>query len=207
MTRRSSRDIVLRKTVFDIDDTIWAYTYQVAKLAGIPYDDWIDFHTLNPKLTQAQKEAATAAYHSVEPFRNMVFYDGLEDILRLEDYGAFVQFKSHSFAQELLDLKAWNLKDVLPQLRPEQLILSVTSVERNTEKEFDDDTFIIVDDNPYATAKSKAPHIIMPRTPWNQTEKARALLAHKSVTFVPSGDLRAVYRVIVELLSRPPTDH
>ena len=121
--QRSSNLTNRRKVVFDIDDTIWAYTYRIAQMVGVDYTDWIDFHTLNPRLTEAQKGAITQAYHSLEPYRNMIFYDGIEEILQLEKYGALVQFKSHSFARSLLDLKEQNLKAVLPQLRPEQLIL------------------------------------------------------------------------------------
>lgn len=192
------------KVVFDIDDTIWPYTQKIAKMADVSYEDWIDFHTLNPRFTSEQKDKITAAYHSPDPYREMVFYDGFADILQLEAHGALVQFKSNSFTQELLDLKEEHLRAVLPQLRPEQLILCVVDVAQNTQKRFDDDTFIIVDDNPHSIAKAKAPYAIMPQVPWNQSAEMRALVAHKRVFYVPSGDLPAIYRIVIDLLKQPP---
>ncbi len=193
---------IYRKVDFDVDDTLLPYTKTIAESLDIPYASWTDFHMLNPNYTDQQKGLITRAYCDPSYYAQIQFYPGFKDILELERHGAILRFNSISHTQMVLDSKQQKMMNAIPMLQPEHFRFCLSIDKDGVQKKFDDDVFIVVDDNHHAVAESKAPFAIMPATPWNQTDKAKEMVKHKIVYYTPEGDLHTIYQIIRLLLWR-----
>lgn len=192
---------IYRKVYFDIDDVAWDLQGRVAKRLKLPLELLDEFKvSANERLTEAQREAVLASYCDPETFRYIQFYPGFMDILQLEQAGASLRFKSNSLTTEVAAVKKPQVLAALPDIELDKFEFPVTGVGGSVHKGFDTDAFIVVDDSPYNIASSPAPYNIMPRKYHNQSQKARALVAHKNVYYTPDGDMFAIYRLITMLL-------
>lgn len=192
---------ILRKVVFDLDDVLWGYADHLMRQIRIPYQKHIEFKVEeDPLLAPEERERLQAAFGEVRFCGGLEFYPGLSGIMNLQRYGADPQIKSNSFSREIADYKLHRLAEALPELPTEKICLEVIGPQTTTQKDFDDDAFAVVDDCPYHIACSKAAFNIMPIHPWNQTAKARRLVAGKKVFYVPAGDISIICTLLQSLL-------
>ncbi len=188
----------LGKIVFDLDDVAHDPNWQIAQYLGIDYDDVVEFRVLeNERLPMETRLAINDCYRDRRFFRNIKFYPGFEKIMELEKkYPVLTQVNSNSFGVDIRDDKIRNLQRAVPDLPPKQMRLGIVGERTTSQKRFDDDTIILVDDSPYNIALSPAQLNIVPIQPWNQTEKALATMKAKPVQFVPRGDFGVIYLAI-----------
>lgn len=188
--------------VFDIDDVTWDGQGRVAERFNIPFESLVEFRILeNHSLTYRQRLSINEFYRMPEYYENIKFYDGFADIMELESAGARLQFCSNQFTQEGVDSKVSQILAAVPSVRPEIFHFNIVDGHTTIKKKYPDESFIVIDDNPYSIAKSPAPHNIMPILPWTQTPKAKAMVATKNVYYVPKGDLPAIYSLVRKLLT------
>ena len=155
----------MKKIVFDLDDTLWSLCRRVASLTGVKYNDLVTFSIFdNPLLTDDDRARMLDAFNNAETFENIQWYEGVSDIMKLEQYGAEVYINSNCNIKEVADVKRRQLHELL-DIPDERIILNVTS--EHTKKDVGDDVYIFVDDSPHNMLYSNAKHKIMLDCPWN----------------------------------------
>lgn len=186
---------MLRKIIFDMDDTLWGLDEKAAKMADIDYNKLVTYVSEeNPLLTTAEKQRLISAYNSKELFKNIQWFDGIERINTLK---ADVHIKSNIFLQEIDQIKRTQLNNVL-QIPNENIHLDLVTDPK--QKHIDPDTFIFVDDSPHNIIRSNAKHNIMLKHPWNTSSYGTAIIGSKPVIMIDS--LNDIIDVIETLLTR-----
>lgn len=191
-----------KKVKFDLDDVGWLLVRRVSERTGIPYEMLDEFHTMeNERLTLEQRETVVACYKDPEIFRDIEFLRGFNELMELEKHGALVGINSNSLSHGVIDVKRPQVMAQLPTMPEERMFFGLVNEHTTIRKDFGDDVYIVVDDSPYNIAKSTAEHCIMPRRPWNQTAKAKQMVAHKQVYYVDcEEDMYGIYDKVIALL-------
>lgn len=163
--------------VYDIDDTVWAYVVALSKAAGVELEMWDDFYAPNNHWPQEVIERVNVQLHNENLFRNIVFFDGIEDILRPErELGVKVTFDSNCITKTVEDLKRAQLKAAAPDIRDDSIKFNTNTINQICDKKLSPNTFIFVDDNPYHIQKSTAMINLMLRWPWNTSASAQKVM-------------------------------
>ncbi len=194
---------ILRRALvyFDVDDTLWPLTRRVSQDLKIPFERFQEFKIIeNKQMSLVERLAVNEAFRDPRTFLDMNFYDGVEDLLQLEEYGADVRIKTNSLSPEVIKVKQPQILDAIHGLRPEAVEFGLVNEHTAIHKETPPDILIFADDSPYYVQSSLAKYNILPRMPYNQTEKASKMMASKTVYPVTAGDMKIMYQTIIELL-------
>ncbi len=176
-----STDQTKLKIIFDVDDVLWSLTKYACQKCHIKYGRQSDFHLQNdPNLTPAEVDLLINTFCDPETFREMTFFDDIEHIFDVENYGAEVTINSNCYDPKIITYKRQNLLRIFPHLSEHKLNFSLVTPKTN-HKDIPSDIFVFVDDSPYNIASSKAHFNLMPKKSWNTNSKARetALKNHK----------------------------
>ena len=167
---------MLKKVVFDMDDTLWSLNEKAVELANIDYNKLITFMINdNPLLTDEEKENLMKVYMSPDLFKNVNWFEGIE---RINDLNADVHINSNIFSTNVDNIKRVQLHDVL-RITDDKIHLNLVTDAKN--KPIDNDTFIFVDDSPYNIINSPAPYNLMLKRPWNTSDEAKIVLGNKPI--------------------------
>ena len=120
-----------------------------------------------------------AYYKSVDIFKNIDWFDGIDRVLSLN---AEVFINSNCYTQAISDVKREQLHAM--GFDDAHIKLNIVS-EKNEEgiKTVGEEVFIFVDDSPYNIANSKAKHNIMLTRPWNTSEDGQTIIGNKKVIY------------------------
>ena len=175
------------KVVYDVDNVLWPLNQRVFTMLDIDCRKDVNYNLFsNPLLAPAQRQAVMDAFHQAKTFVDMNFYPGADEILQVEPLGATVRIHSHCYSAEIAELKRSQLEQLLPQMKPAFIKMSVISDDPNN-KQIDADAFIFIDDNPYNVNISKAPVNVVLRQPWNTTAEAAQALTSGNKVLVETG--------------------
>lgn len=186
-----------RKIVFDVDDVLWDLNKIATSKAGVDYNKLEVFSANeNPLLSEEERSQLIRAYCDPDSFKNIDWYDGIEDIVKLEKRGAEVYINSNSANIEISELKRKQLKSVLG-LPDNRLILNIMNNPKK--KEVGEGVWCFVDDSPHNILDSTAVHNIVVNKPWNTSRYSSELLEDKF--FVRLNSLKEVLNHINCLLN------
>lgn len=170
---------VKRKIVFDVDDILWGLNKIATDKANIDYNKIVVYSAKeNYLLTEDERKRLLEVYSDPDTFRYINWYDGVEDIIKLQQKGAEVYINSNSFNIEISELKRKQLKSIL-DLPDDRLILNVLTDCKK--KEIGDGVWCFVDDSPHNIASSTAVYNIAVKTPWNTSKHALDIIGDKDV--------------------------
>ena len=170
---------VKRKIVFDVDDILWGLNKIATDKANIDYNKIVVYSAKeNYLLTEDERKRLLEVYSDPDTFRYINWYDGVEDIIKLQQKGAEVYINSNSFNIEISELKRKQLKSIL-DLPDDRLILNVLTDCKK--KEIGDGVWCFVDDSPHNIASSTAVYNIAVKTPWNTSKHALDVIGNKDV--------------------------
>lgn len=169
---------MLKKVIFDIDDTLWGLNAKISKHTGIPFEKFITFKLeLNDLLSNEEKDLVLDWYSTTKLFENIEWFEGIH---RINDLNADVYINSNVYAKEIESLKRNQIHEVL-DIDDNHIILNTITNGSVGIKSIDSDVFIFVDDSPYNIANSKAKYNIMLHRPWNTSEYGQNIISDTSV--------------------------
>lgn len=173
---------VKRKIVFDVDDILWGLNKIATDKVNIDYNKIVVYSAKeNYLLTEDERKRLLEVYSNPDTFKHINWYDGVEDIIKLEQKGAEVYINSNSFNIEISELKRKQLKSILG-LPDDRLILNVLTDCKK--KEIGDGVWCFVDDSPHNIASSTAVHNIAIKTPWNTSKHALDVIGDKDIVIL-----------------------
>lgn len=184
----------LLKVVYDVDDVLWGLNRRVERILGIDKSRNVEYCiSRSPTFSPAEQSAIMKCFHDAETFKQMAFFPGASEILDCEPYGATVRIHSNCLTAAIAEQKRIQLHKLLPSLKPAFIKLSVVTPAANR-KAIDQDAYIFVDDSPYNIASSTAKFNLVPRQPWNQTDKAKSTMTAdgKQIVSLHDVDLSAL---------------
>ena len=194
----------LLPAVFDLDDVCFGLNPRASEFTGIPLYKLSEFKVFdNQNLTPLEQQAVWDAYHNVELFRDIDFYLGFDDLLRLRQIGIDPFIKTNSFSVEIADLKLEQIRAHLPNLPQNHIIMNIIDEKTSLRKDIDESIFAFIDDSPYNIAKSRAQHNVVPMWPLNQTPRAQAMMLEgtgKRPFQVEPGNLYTIYALLEHLI-------
>lgn len=177
----------LLKVVYDVDNVLWPLNQRVFTNLKIDPQKDINYNVLsNHLLGTLEREAVLNAFRQTDTFNQIDFYPGANEILGVESFGATVRIHSHCYTDEIAQSKCRQLRQLLPQIKPAFIKMTIISHDPN-HKKVDADAFVFVDDNPYNIITSKAPVNVVPRQPWNTTSEAAQVLTSNRKVLVETG--------------------
>lgn len=186
----------IKKIVYDVDDVLWGFTAHVVKNLGIDINKMTQFKIRENKLlTLDQQEQVIALFNDSKTFENIVWYDGIKDILYPEKYGISIHINSNCLKEKIAELKTTQLLEIIP-IKRENIRCNVIEPMAATKKKIDEDTDILIEDSPYNIVQSPAKINILISQPWNMTDEAREIMKGKSIIRVNS--LKEANRIIRE---------
>ena len=174
---------MLKKIIFDIDDTLWSLNRKICKELDIPYEDISTFSIHeNPILTEKQKQQMLAKYSDPDSFKNIAWFDGVEQIMNIQNADIYLNSNS---ANELCSAEKRQRIHAVLNIPDDHITITTTGNKKKnaTKKSIDEDTFIFIDDSPHNVSMSPAKYNIMICTPWNQSENGRYLVRNKNVFY------------------------
>lgn len=187
---------IMRRVVFDIDDTAWGLNERVCEELGIDINNIESFLIANnDKLTLNERKLLARSYTNPEIFKNINWYDGFTDIFELEKLDCEVYINSNCNTNEVKKVKYSELVDKLG-FNPDRILLNVIS--EPSSKELEDNVYIFVDDSPFNLAESTAKYNIALRKPWNTSEIGLSIIGDKDIIYCDS--FNEIVTVIKELL-------
>ncbi|MDO4978683.1 MAG: hypothetical protein Q4E47_00830 [Candidatus Saccharibacteria bacterium] len=168
-----------------MDDVLWPSNVVVARYANIKPEDITDFHINEiENLTSEQKRRILERFADPEHFKTLQLFDKVERVMNVVlNYGAKFEIRSNCFSQEVADYKYGVLKHGFPYIQDSQINLNVIDPKNTLKKSLPDNTIIFIDDSPYNIHTSTARMNIVPRWPWNKTEKAIQLMSGHDAIF------------------------
>ncbi len=172
---------MIKKIVYDIDDTLWGLNKKVSEILGIDENKITSFRIReNHLLSKEIQEAILNEYHKDSTFENIVWYEGVEDILMPEEFGSKIFINSNCLTERMIYLKKTQLLSVVDI--PEQNIkCNIIDHSKAMQKEIDKDTDILIEDSPYNIAISPAKINIVINHPWNMSESANEIMKSKNI--------------------------
>lgn len=163
------RDFVARKSrevlvVYDVDDLMWPLTIRLAQRGGIDVERVLSNFTIrgNPLLTPEEQHYIIDGFGKVESFRDIQFYDGVQDILKPRELGAKVVINSNSFSQEISEAKTEQLLAAVPGLGLSDIQMNVINYSGAQSKALHRDIAFLAEDSPHNVAKSDALCSVVP---------------------------------------------
>ncbi len=176
-----------RKVIFDVDDILWGLNQKVADILCYDVNRITNFSIR--KCTQVDEETQSkiiALYQNVNVFKNMKFYEGVEDLLMLEEVGLDVSICSNCMTKEIGIEKTEQLLRKIRNLREEQIQMNIISEKTHHQKEMKKNVWTLVDDSPYNIAASDAVIDIMLPHPWNQSPEGKEIYKDKNPIIIPT---------------------
>lgn len=168
-----------RKIVFDVDDVLWGFNERVSEMTGIPMKALVTYNiNKNPTLTDKERKKIIDCYGSSETFKRIEWYDGVLDLLKLENNGYEVYINTNSLTDEIGELKRKQLKSVLALSDSR---MSFNTISNPEHKSIDDDVYYFVDDSPHNIEKSNAEVNIVINKPWNTSENGVSIMKGKNI--------------------------
>lgn len=164
------------KIIYDVDDVLWGLNGRVAGQLGIPLSKISDFDHSKTSMTATECQRFWQAYEQRETFIDMEFFPGIERLLDVEKYGVEVYIDSCACSKAVVEQKYHELRRVLPEMKPERMLIHLLLGKTKHAKQIGSDTLIFVDDGPHNVAHSQAKYNIVPRWPWNANAHAQAFL-------------------------------
>lgn len=153
-----------QKVIFDCDDILWGLNEEISKQTRIDFQKLVTYNcTQNPLLTPADIKRLQKAYADPSMFERTKFYPGVE---RIKTLNADVYINSHSFTQEMLEIKKHRLLTEL-NFPEDHMILTLIQTPEDA-KELPKDTYIFVDDACKNLVNSPAHYNLMIQKPWNK---------------------------------------
>lgn len=169
--------------VYDVDDVLWSYVGALSRAGGVTLEMWEDYYAPNNPWPEETISLVNQALADEEVYRDIEFFPGVADILRPEkELGVKVRINSNCITQKVADLKRVQLKAAIPDLQDDAMTFNFNTINVVCDKKLSPNTFIFVDDNPYHIIKSSAPINIVPKWPWNTSERACRMLAQANYT-------------------------
>lgn len=188
--------------IYDIDDVLWGLNRRVSERLGFNYDDITDFDYKYTDLDAELIKKIYQAYNDRETFRDMGFYDGVEDLLEVEKLGATVLINSCACSEEVVEQKYYEIQKILPKVNLKHVeIYSPDSKDRHV-KTIGPDVLVFVDDNPHNVAKSQAKYTIVPRKPWNSSERAKNIMARSASELIFIDNFAETLAKVTEIVRR-----
>jgi len=185
-----------KKVVIDIDDTCWPLNSRICHQHQIDIRNITAFNIKEcNKLSDEQKRILLFAYNDVHTFQNIVWYDGVQDIPKLEQYGAEVHIDSNNCTQDILLTKK---RQILRFIALSESRVNLRLIKDTMDKELSDDVFIFCDDSPYHLKKSNAKYNLTLNKPWNTSENGLNILGGKKV--LRFNTFREMHQGIIDLL-------
>lgn len=171
----------IKKVVFDIDDILWGLNQRVADRLGYNNNYITNFliHE-NKHLSTKLKNDIIESYHDLSIFENIQWYEGISEIVNIEQFGTCVFINSNCMTKDIADSKKSQLLDVV-DINPERIRCNVIKAKNCNTKIIDDDTDILIDDSPFNIAQSKARLNILINHPWNISEEAIKIMEGKDI--------------------------
>lgn len=190
-------DFSIKKVVFDIDDTLWGLNKRIANVLNI---DENKLHTFvitdNKLLTEKEKNRVLNEYHNEKIFENIDWYDGIENILKIKNFGVQVFINSNCMTQTMANNKINQLLQVV-DIPKENIKCNIIESKSVTRKTIDLDTDILIDDSPYNIANSPAKLNIIINHPWNITDEAEKIMKNKKI--IRFDNLNQVNNFLIEI--------
>ena len=169
--------------VYDVDDVLWSYVGALSRAGGVTLEMWEDYYAPNNPWPEETISLVNQALADEEVYRDIEFFPGVADILRPEkELGVKVRINSNCITQKVANLKRVQLKAAIPDLHDDAMTFNFNTINVVCDKKLSPNTFIFVDDNPYHIIKSSAPINIVPKWPWNTSERACRMLAQANYT-------------------------
>lgn len=157
---------MLKTCIFDLDDTLWGLNLKVSRLTGIDIKK-IDTYSIetSTRLTKDEIKSIKERYFDPMTWKNIEYFDGIERLANLKNFGARVIINSNCANQAVVDYKRSILSKDLG-IPDDQIILNVITptLKKNTTG-----AFIFVDDSSSNIESSKAQHNLVLDTSWNHT--------------------------------------
>lgn len=183
--------------VYDVDDVLWAFVDVLAKAGGVAIETWEDYYAPNNPWSETQIARVNQALVDEGIFQNMRFFPGVADILRPEkEFGVKVKINSNCITPKEAELKRRQLKAAIPGLQDDAMTFNYNTINVVHDKKLSPNTFIFVDDNPYHIVKSNARINIMPKWPWNTSDRACKMLERANYTRID--DLQKINQFVYE---------
>lgn len=176
-----------KRAVFDVDDILWGLNEKVAEILGYDGNLITNFSIRKcTKIDADTQEKIIALYGNINTFKEMKFYEGVEDLLRLEEAGVEVSICSNSMTKDIAISKTEQLLRKIKGLREEQLQMNIISEKTHHQKDIKSGIWVLVDDSPYNIAASEAEIDIMRPHPWNQSPEGKEIYKAKHPIFIPT---------------------
>jgi len=176
--------------VYDVDDICHAQGKRIADDLEFDLADWTSFYIERiPRFSDDLKKRARAALSDEKYFRDIEFYDGVEDILRPEELDPRVEvvFNTKTGTREGADLKLRQLMEKIPGLTSDKITSTIYENTNETRyKDIPKNTFVFVDDSPYNLGMSPAEINVTMIKPWNTSPEGLNLIKGKNVIMFPT---------------------
>jgi 5'(3')-deoxyribonucleotidase len=132
------------KIVYDVDDVLNNLNHYVFSTLKLGLPDRFNIMDCD-KYIDEQKKAILGMYSSPDTFRKISYVPGASEICEIEKTGkAEIWINSHSFNEEILQVKHDSLVELLPEMNKSHIILTIG---RGAGKKQLDNTDIIVEDS------------------------------------------------------------
>lgn len=176
-----------KKAIFDVDDILWGLNERIANILSYDINKITNFSIRKCYLIEEDTQNKIIdLYRDVNIFKNMDFYNGVENLMILEEVGVDVQICSNSMTKEIAIEKTEQLLKKIINLREEQLQMNIISEKTHHQKKMDNGVWVLVDDSPYNIAASEAEIDIMRPHPWNMSPAGKEIYRYKNPIFIPT---------------------
>lgn len=120
------------------------------------------------------------SYYNLSTFENIEWYEGVSDIINIENFGVSVFINSNCMTEEIAKSKRCQLLEVA-NINTKRIKCNVINAKDCNNKIIDDDTDILIDDSPFNIAKSKAKLNILINHPWNTSQEGKKIMQGKNI--------------------------
>lgn len=176
--------------VYDVDDICHPQGRRVSNELGFDFERWTSFYIEKmPGVSAEMCDRLRQKISSTDAFTDMIFYDGVEDILKPEELDPRVEvvFNTKSPSKEAAELKVTQLMEKIPELSRDKITSVIMKNSDETRfKVLPEDTFIFVDDSPYNLGASIAQVNVTMIKPWNTSQCGLDLIRGRNVAFFPT---------------------
>lgn len=165
--------------IFDMDSTLWPFDHKLVRAMGLTKPMNIYYVIGNPELTLEQQKIATQCFRDPDFYRDIEFYDGIEDLLRPEELGAEVRIETNSMSREISDLKPPQLLAAVKGLTPGHIRCHTLDSSQDKPKSIDPRVTVLVEDSPHTVAVSPAQMNVLMRISWNSSPEGVRVMMGK----------------------------
>lgn len=195
--------------IFDMDSTLWPFNRKLVQAMGLTKPMNIYYVIGSPELTLEQQKIAMQCFKDPDFYRDIEFYDGIEDLLRPEELGAEVRIETNSMSRAVSDLKPPQLLAAVRGLTPEHIHCHTLDSPQDKPKSIDPRVTVLVEDSPHTVAVSPAQMNVLMRISWNSSAEGVRVMMGKRVRWF--GSLREindyVYRYLLAYIENKPFEN